>query len=310
MTESILPTDVPGLSQIEEGLTGPDIVRFIIDATHSSPSPSLTSPRESKLQYDGRQQHSMPLVVPLTGYRLFTASWILALGIRKAISQSLIPTTLDWVIGITFGIVYVFIFDAEVGFRPFVELMLVRSYWLGLIEDKRPEVCPGFFEVDLAPSILKFFWRDDGGCRGQLMESADCILCIVLLWIASALPLFLAEEVMSFLAVLEYYIAVYAAREATLPGSDEPTTFLDFYRPRNAHGIYQPLPPPGRRHIVVYSGGKVEIQLSKDCRTQVVLGISMAVFLFCLHGLRVVRPKGFEGESPQHGLTRWNMLIV
>ena len=51
-------------------------------------------------------------------------------------------------------------------FRPFVELMLVRSHWLGLIEAKRPEVCPGFFEVDLAPCILTFLWRDDGGCRG------------------------------------------------------------------------------------------------------------------------------------------------
>ena len=67
----------------------------------------------------------------------------------------------------------------SVGFRPFVELVLVRSYWLGLIEDKRPELCPGFFEVDLAPRILRrlrpvltfltFLWRnDDGECCGYI----------------------------------------------------------------------------------------------------------------------------------------------
>ena len=109
---------------------------------------------------------------------------------------------------------------------------------------------------------------------------------------------------MSFLVVLEDYIAAYAARETTLPGSDGPTVYLDFYRPKNTHGIYQPLPPPGPRQIVVYSGGKDEVQLSKGCRTQVVLGVSMAVFLFCLHGLRVARPRGFEGELPQHNLAR------
>lgn len=36
--------------------------------------------------------------------------------------------------------------------------------------------------------------------------------------------------------------------------------------------------------------------------TQFVLGVSMAVFLFCLHGLVVLWPKGFEGELPQHDI--------
>ena len=48
----------------------------------------------------------MPLGVPLTGYRLFTASWILALGILEAtrISETLLPTPLDWVVGILLGL--------------------------------------------------------------------------------------------------------------------------------------------------------------------------------------------------------------
>ena len=33
---------------------------------------------------------------------------------------------------------------------------------------------------------------------------------------------------------------------------------------------------------------------------QMSLGFSMAIFLFCLHGLRVLWPKHFEGELPRH----------
>lgn len=55
----------------------------------------------------------MPLGVALTGNRLFTTSWILGLGIPKAVysnrGQSLISPTLDWVGGILFSLTYVFI---------------------------------------------------------------------------------------------------------------------------------------------------------------------------------------------------------
>ena len=37
--------------------------------------------------------------------------------------------------------------------------------------------------------------------------------------------------------------------------------------------------------------------------TQYMLGFSMAVFLFCLHGLMVLWPKGFEGELTQHDIS-------
>ena len=47
--------------------------------------------------------------------------------------------------------------------------------------------------------------------------------------------------------------------------------------------------------------------------SQLVLAVSMAVVLFCIHGLRVVWPKSFEGELLQHGIDcrsrGWRMLI-
>jgi hypothetical protein len=131
--------------------------------------------------------------------------------------------------------------------------MLFRSFWLGVIETSRPELCPRFFEVDLAPCILKFLRRDDGGCCAELMTGADGMLCTVHLWFTSVPPLLLAVNVMSFVRQVS-----------------KPSTSGDV-----AH-------------------------FSKDGLTQIVLGSSMAVFLFCLRGLRVLRPKGFGGELPQH----------
>jgi len=85
------------------------------------------------------QDHQPPLYVELTGYRLLNATLILAIGIRKAISsyhgQSVIPTTLGWVSG---------------------TLLATVLYYVGLLQDKHPEICPYFFRVDWAPPILKF----------------------------------------------------------------------------------------------------------------------------------------------------------
>jgi hypothetical protein len=76
--------------------------------------------------------------------------------------------------------------------------MLVRSLGLGEIKDKRPELFPRFFEVDLAPCILKFLRRSEGGYCNELMKAADCIPCTVMVWFSSILPLLLALEGMSF----------------------------------------------------------------------------------------------------------------
>jgi len=71
--------------------------------------------------------------------------------------------------------------------------MVVRSLWLGVIENKRPDVCQRFFEVDLAPPILGFLSRLTGGCCSDLMDlNVDCKFCTVLLWFSSIPPLLLS----------------------------------------------------------------------------------------------------------------------
>ena len=46
------------------------------------------------------------------------------------------------------------------------DVMMLRLFWLGVIETKRPDLSPGFFEIDLAPSILGFLCRPEGACCG------------------------------------------------------------------------------------------------------------------------------------------------
>ena len=45
-------------------------------------------------------------------------------------------------------------------------MMVLRLFWLGVIEAKRPELSPRFFQVDLAPPILRFLRRPEGACCG------------------------------------------------------------------------------------------------------------------------------------------------
>ena len=41
---------------------------------------------------------------------------------------------------------------------------MLRLFWLGVIEAKRPELSPRFFQVDLAPPILRFLCHPGGAC--------------------------------------------------------------------------------------------------------------------------------------------------
>jgi hypothetical protein len=139
-------------------------------------------------------------------------------------------------------------------------LMLVRTVVLAVIDTKRPELCPRFFEDDLAPCILEFLRRDDGGCCSELMKGADCTLYTVHLWFTSVLPLLLAVECIP--------VARSSNRPFDVPGGIFDQPLLVVPKPNN------------------------------DGPAQLMLGISMAVFLFCLHGLRVLWPKSFQGELP------------
>jgi hypothetical protein len=47
-----------------------------------------------------------------------------------------------------------------------IDMMMLRLFWLGVIEAKRPELSPRFFQVDLAPSILRFLRHPEGACCG------------------------------------------------------------------------------------------------------------------------------------------------
>jgi hypothetical protein len=52
-------------------------------------------------------------------------------------------------------------FNIFIGFRYFVKLVVPRLFWLAVIEATSPELCPCFFQVDLAPAILQCFRRRD-----------------------------------------------------------------------------------------------------------------------------------------------------
>ncbi len=103
-------------------------------------SSSLTSPREDNTPDKG-QQPTMPLGVEPTGDRLLTTGVILSFGVPKAAyshnGQSLI--CID---------------------------VVLRLFWLGVIEAKRPELSPCFFQADLTPPILRFLCCPEGACCG------------------------------------------------------------------------------------------------------------------------------------------------
>lgn len=95
-------------SLAEQGQHGPTNldIRFVVDLPHFAIFSSLISFSEDNTQDDSRQQLPMPLGVALTGNILFTMSWIVGLGVPKAVysyhGQSLISPTLDWVAGVIF----------------------------------------------------------------------------------------------------------------------------------------------------------------------------------------------------------------
>jgi len=70
--------------------------------------------------------------------------------------------------------------------------MVLRSYYLGVFKDQRPEIWPLFFRVDWAPAILEFLLRFEGkhyDCRGTLMKGTNHVVHPVYLFIMSCLPL-------------------------------------------------------------------------------------------------------------------------
>jgi hypothetical protein len=172
---------------------------------------------------------------------------------------------------------YIYIFDAEVMSRGFVEHILVRLLLLAETRSNRPELYPRFFKDDLAPCILKFLPvpNRDGTCCDELKlmgaPVADCMVCTVLLW------LFLVPSQLSIVA-------------------------------------FGPLATHAWRQIAKYATISAFVaQVRKDDATQVKLGFSMFVASFLLFLGGLVWPEGLKGEFPQHDIdyrsNEWRMLI-
>ena len=66
--------------------------------------------------------------------------------------------------------------------------MMLRLFWLSVIEARRPDLWPFFFETDLAPPIMRFLSRPEGGCYHEWMKGPDCIVHTAQLWFLSFLP--------------------------------------------------------------------------------------------------------------------------
>jgi hypothetical protein len=187
--------------------------------------------------------------------------------------------------------------------------MLVRSVWLGVLEAKRPELCPGFFEVDLAPFILNFVCRHDGGCCcGEWVKSADCILYTVHLWFASFLPLLLAVKTLLFVESIkrDWLADIDSAGAAMIDDSSWYNYLVHIVGPVGSSIILISLDAEANVHHRNGSPTTVvsKVNFFKNGFIHFVLGASMTVFLFCLYGLRVFWPEGFiKGELPQHDVS-------
>jgi hypothetical protein len=180
--------------------------------------------------------------------------------------------------------------------------MLVRSFCLGVIESKRPELCPRFFKVDLAPFILKFLRRDGGECCSELMKGTDWIPFTVLVWFTSVLPLLLVvESTLSSVVYTEWNNSRKIVSVLTVGGYN--TTRLvtsawaekvgPTWTAKRTHFELDYVDDPPWRLMMTS-------QLYEDGYILHVLGSSMAIFLFCLYGLQVLWPKRLQGELPQH----------
>ena len=122
--------------------------------------------------------------------------------------------------------------------------MTLSLFWLGVIEATRPGSCPLFFQVDLAPPILRFLSRPEGGCCSESMKGTDHLVYPLHLWFLSVLPV--------------------------LSDTTQLRAMLD--------------------------AGRDQYAISKDGLALAVLAFSTTICIFCLQCMRVVWPKGFEGE--------------
>jgi hypothetical protein len=150
---------------------------------------------------------------------------------------------------------------------------------LKAIEAKRPELCPLFFEVDLASCMLESLRRDDDGrcCQcDELMKGVEPVdfTTAVYYWFATVPYLLRAVHGILFVLRTKWQLAEDAAGSAsptqqdlagrTLAGEDSPARW--------------------RAHV------------------HPIFGLFMAIFLSGLFFSKVLWPKSLEGELPRHDI--------
>ena len=141
-----------------------------------------------------------------------------------------------------------------------------------------------------------------------LMKGTDYILRTVHLWFASVLPLLLAMKTMSFVEESKQAIIDTASSNMALKENE------------NIWVVYVQLiheePSTALQYLALYDVGFVnDVQFYNYGPFQLVLVFSMAIFLFFLHGLKVLWPKSFiQGEFPHYDNdcrgNSWRMLIA
>ena len=125
------------------------------------------APRSNDNQVENPPSRLSRLAAPLTGYHLLNVVSVLVFGTWKVVMSDhkglVVVTRVELILVMISGLVC--------AFRSFKcgRLQVCRSdvplrlYYAKMLE-KRPDVCPGFYKVNLAPLIWRFVYRSEGEC--------------------------------------------------------------------------------------------------------------------------------------------------
>ncbi|KAH8079404.1 hypothetical protein BXZ70DRAFT_647216 [Cristinia sonorae] len=122
---------------------------------------------DSDLEYPEERGLGVTRRLRVTGLRLLNTVLLAGLGIVKAVlaarGQSVVPSVLDWVLGVVWAILL---------------------YWIGFVEEIRPRVWWWFLHRDYAPEVWIFFARFPGAVilafvQGLLLPLLSALLLML-----------------------------------------------------------------------------------------------------------------------------------
>jgi hypothetical protein len=123
------------------------------------------SPRHDNNQVENRPSRLSLLAPPLTGYHLLNIGSVLVFGIWKVVLSDyeglVVVTRAELILVMISGLVYAF-HSCE---WTFVGLTASLRLYDAKMLEKRPDVCPGFYKVNLGPPIWRFVYRSEGEYR-------------------------------------------------------------------------------------------------------------------------------------------------